>query len=340
MAAPLVRLTDSGLFCEAGSFHIDPWKPVERALITHAHADHARTGSQSYLAAEPGELLLRTRLGQTIDLQTLAYEETLTENGVLISFHPAGHVLGSAQIRLEHQGEVWVISGDYKCESDATCGTFTPVRCHTFITESTFGLPIYRWQPQREIFDQINTWWNHNREHGRGSMILAYSLGKAQRVLAGIDATIGPIWTHGAVERVTRAYRDSGVSLPETIPVSAVAKGTSSAGALIIAPPSAAGTPWSRKLEPLSMAMASGWMHVRGARRRRALDRGFVLSDHADWPGLVESVRATGAERVLATHGQAAVFARWLREQGIDADVIATRFGDDEEHNDVEEGSE
>ena len=235
------------------------------------------------------------------------------ERGCSILFHPAGHVLGSAQIRLEHDGEVWVISGDYKCESDATCETFVPVRCHTFITESTFGLPIYRWQSQREIFDQVNAWWNHNREQGRGSLILAYSLGKAQRVLAGIDAGIGPIWTHGAVERVTRAYRDSGVSLPETVPVSAVAKGTSSAGALIIAPPSAAGTPWARKMEPLSTAMASGWMHVRGARRRRALDRGFVLSDHADWPGLVNSVKATGAERVLATHGQAAVFARWLR---------------------------
>ena len=190
MTTPLVRLTDSGLYCEVGNFYIDPWKPVERALTTHAHADHARTGSNRYLAAIAGERLLRTRLGENIDLQTLRYEETVTENGVLISFHPAGHVLGSAQIRLEHHGEIWVISGDYKCEPDATCDTFIPVRCHTFITESTFGLPIYRWQPQREVFDDINRWWNSNKERGRGSMILAYSLGKAQRVLAGIDATI------------------------------------------------------------------------------------------------------------------------------------------------------
>jgi putative mRNA 3-end processing factor len=252
-----------------------------------------------------------------------------------VSFHPAGHVLGSAQVRLERGGEVWVVTGDYKLDPDPTCAPFEPVRCHTFITESTFGLPIYRWEKPDALFAGVNAWWRANAAAGKTSIVYAYALGKAQRVMAGVDATIGPIFTHGAVEKVTRAYRDSGVALPSTTPVAeaVVERGKPKpwAGGLVIAPPSTSGSVWVRKFEPASEAIASGWMTVRGARRRKAVDRGFALSDHADWPGLLAAVRETGATRVLATHGFAGVLARYLREQGLDADVIATRFGDEEE---------
>ncbi len=328
-------MTADGLYCPVGDFHVDPWNPVPRAVVTHAHADHARWGCGSYLAAEPGFQLLRTRLGDTANIHTVPYGQPVEHNGVRVSFHPAGHVLGSAQIRLEHQGEVWVVTGDYKLDPDPTCTAFEPVRCHTFLTESTFGLPVYRWDPVADIFAGIDAWWRANRDAGKTSLIYAYALGKAQRVMAGVDASIGPIYTHGAVEKVTRAYRDSGVSLPPTTPVGevAVTRGKSKPwpGSLVIAPPSAAGSPWARKFEPASEAVASGWMRVRGTRRRKAVDRGFVLSDHADWPGLLTAVRESGASRVLATHGFASILANYLREQGLDAGVIATRFGDEEE---------
>ena len=329
----LVTLTDDGLYCPAGGFHIDPWKPVRRAVVTHAHADHARWGSEQYLAADPGRHLLRTRLGPAADITTVPHGQPVDHAGVRVSFHPAGHVLGSSQVRIEHCGEVWVVTGDYKLDPDPTCLPFEPVRCHTFITESTFGLPVYRWAPPGELFADMSGWWQANRDAGKTSLVFAYSLGKAQRVMAGVDPSIGPIFTHGAVEKVTRAYRESGVDLPPTTPVGEVARAKDKpwVGGLVIAPPSADGSPWARKFEPASAGVASGWMGVRGARRRRAVDRGFVLSDHADWPGLLTAVRESGAGRVLATHGFAGVLARYLRDQGLDAGVIATRFGDEEE---------
>lgn len=335
MGEPLVTQTNDGLYCPAGRFHIDPWNPVERAVVTHAHADHAREGCGTYLAAEPGQHLLRTRLGAGANIATAPFGKRVDHNGVLVSFHPAGHVLGSAQIRLEHQGEIWVVSGDYKLQADPTCQAFEPVRCHTFITESTFALPIYRWDSPAELFANINAWWQANKAVGKASLVFAYALGKAQRLLAGLDASIGPIYTHGAVEKVTGAYRESGVALPPTTPTNEVpperGKAKFWAGALVIAPPSAANSPWARKFEPASEAVASGWMRVRGTRRRKSVDRGFALSDHADWPGLLTAVRETGAQRVLATHGFASVLARHLRERGIDAGVIETRYGDEEE---------
>ena len=332
MSEPLVALTDSGLYCSAGGFHIDPWKPVERAVITHAHSDHARAGCRHYLAAAPGLRLLEARIGPA-EITAVPYGEEIELGGVRVSFHPAGHVLGSAQVRLELHGEIWVVTGDYKLERDPTCAPFEHLRCHTFITESTFALPVYRWEPSDVLFASMNAWWRSNRDAGKASIVYAYSLGKAQRVLAGVDAGIGPIFTHGAVERLTRVYRDSGVAMPATTQVGDAVGGAKKAwaGALIVAPPSADGSPWAKKFEPASSAVASGWMHVRGARRRRSMDRGFALSDHADWPGLLTAVRETGATKVLATHGFASVFARYLRDNGTDADVIATRFGDEEE---------
>ena len=339
----LITLTDDGLYCPGGGFYIDPWKPVERALVTHAHSDHAKWGSKHYLVCEPGKHLFRTRLGADADIETLPYGEAIQHNGVTVSFHPAGHVLGSAQIRLEHNGEVCVVTGDYKLDPDPTCVPFESVRCHTFLTESTFGLPVYRWETPQVLFEGVNSWWRTNKAAGKTSILYAYSLGKAQRVMAGVDRSIGQIFTHGATEKVTRAYRESGIDLPPTTPIGEIVKSRGMEkpwiGGLVIAPPSADGSPWTRKFEPKSEAVASGWMGVRGARRRRAVDRGFILSDHADWPGLLKAVKESGAEKVLCTHGFAAVLARYLRDLGKDASVIATRFGDDDGAEAVEETS-
>lgn len=323
----LLRITEQGLYCEAGDFFIDPWEGVERAVITHAHGDHARWGSSLYLASAEGEHVLRTRLGPEAPIRTLPFGETIERNGVRISLHPAGHILGSAQVRVEHRGEVWVVSGDYKTEPDPTCTPFEPVRCHTFVTESTFGLPIYRWAPQTETFAEIREWWRANRAEGRASILLGYALGKAQRLLAGLkDAEIGPIYTHGAVERLNDAYRASGIDLPPTTYALQRTRGSQWAGALIVAPPSATGSPWIRRFGTASTAFASGWMRIRGARRRRTLDRGFTLSDHVDWPSLLAAIEATGAGCVWVTHGYREPVVRWLRERGIEALAVASRW--------------
>jgi putative mRNA 3-end processing factor len=314
------------LYCPAGGFHVDPWRPVERAVVTHAHADHARPGSRRYLAARPGERVLRARMGDEAEITDVDYGEAVDHNGVRVSLHPAGHVLGSAQVRIEHKGRVLVVSGDYKVEPDPTCAAFEPVRCHTFVTESTFGLPIYRWQPSEEVFADVNAWWRANQNEGRASLLFGYALGKAQRLLAGLDEGVGPIFTHGAVEKLARAYRDSGVSLPATTHVGEAPRGVDWSQAMIVAPPSAHGSSWARKFGPTSTALASGWMRIRGTRRRRAVDRGFVLSDHADWPGLLGAIAATGAEEVWVTHGYVAVLVRHLTEQGVNAKAVATHF--------------
>src|SRR5690606_27906462 len=243
-----------------------------------------------YLTARDGERVLRTRLGSSCDIDTVEYGRTLDLNGVRVSLHPAGHILGSAQVRVERRGEVWVFSGDYKTERDATCAPFEPVRCHAFITESTFGLPIYRWRPQRAIFDEINEWWRTNRDAGKTTVLIGYALGKAQRLLAGLDPFIGPLYAHGAEERINRDYRDSGVALPETRYAGEAPPKLEGSGALVMAPVSALGSPWMRRFGPVSTGFASGWMQIRGARRRRSVDRGFVLSDHADWTGLMQAI--------------------------------------------------
>ena len=326
----LIAPTDRGLYCEAGDFHIDPWRPVSRAVITHAHADHARFGSDVYVCHPLTAPILRKRLGD-VAIETADYGEVLTRNGVEISLHPAGHVLGSAQVRVAQGGEVWVASGDYKTEADGVVAAFEPQRCNVFITESTFGLPIYRWRPQAAILGEIEGWWRENAAAGRASVLYAYALGKAQRVLARIDASIGPIVCHGAVEPINAIYREAGVALPPTRLASEIADKRVFAGALIVAPPVAAGSAWLNRFGDYSDALASGWMQVRGNRRRRGLDRGFVLSDHADWPGLLAAIEATGAERVLATHGSAAALARYLTGRGLDAGVLATAYGGDDD---------
>ncbi|KAF1048930.1 ligase-associated DNA damage response exonuclease [Xylophilus sp.] len=328
----LIVLRPEGLYCPPGDFYIDPWRPVDRAVITHGHSDHARVGHNHYLAHADSAGVLRQRLGADIRLQSAAYGESILHRGVEVSLHPAGHVLGSAQVRVAHGGQVWVASGDYKLEPDGACAPFEPVRCDTFITESTFGLPIYRWPTQAALMVEIDQWWRANADAGRASVLFCYAFGKAQRVLHGLpDTSIGPVLVHGAVESINAVYRMAGVALPDTLPATGPVSPADLRRALILAPPSAQGTPWLRRFGAYTDAFASGWMLLRGTRRRRGVDRGFVLSDHADWPGLQSAIAATGAQRVFVTHGSVAVLVRWLREQGLDAQAFATEYGDEDE---------
>ena len=321
----LLRVTDRGLYCEAGDFHIDPWAAVDRAVVTHAHGDHVAWGCRAYLTSADGLGILRLRLDPSARIQSLPYREPLDVNGVRVSLHPAGHILGSAQVRVEHAGEVWVVSGDYKTDPDPTCAPFETVRCHTFVTECTFGLPVYRWRDGRAVFDEIERWWRGNQEAGKASLLFGYALGKAQRLIAGLDPAIGPILTHGAVERMTAAYRDAGIVMPPTTHV-AVSDRASWKRAMVIAPPSVDGSTWARRFGAQSTAFASGWMAIRGTRRRRAVDRGFAISDHVDWPSLLAAIEATGASRIWATHGYTGVLVRWLRDRGVEAEAVVTRY--------------
>jgi len=328
----LLTETSSGLWCAAGGFHIDPWEPVDRALITHAHGDHARPGSAAYLCASPSAPLLRRRFGSDVRIEALDYGRTLSIGDVRVSVHPAGHVLGSAQIRIESAEGVWAVAGDYKRAADPTCAAFEPVRCDTFITESTFGLPIYRWDETGRVIDDIAAWWRANAAGGRTSVLFCYTIGKAQRLLAELmRVTDRAIYVHGMMLAMIEAYREAGVSmLPVTPVIERTGRGKSAAasfaGELVLAPLSARGTPWMRRLGDVSDAFASGLMRVRGVRRQRGFDRGFVLSDHADWPALLQTIEETGATRVLATHGYAEPLARYCSEHGLDSGIIRTAW--------------
>jgi putative mRNA 3-end processing factor len=228
--AALLELRESGLYCAAGDFFVDPWAPVDRAVITHAHADHARPGSRAYLTTRAGAQLLRARVGEEPVIETAGYGERVVIGEATVSLHPAGHVLGSAQVRIERVGEVWAVSGDYKLAPDATCAPFEPLRCHTFVTESTFGLPIFRWAPEIEVMDAIQAWWRTNREAGKTSLLYAYPLGKAQRLLAGLDGAIGPIHAHGSVNRYNEIYRAAGVPLQPSPGWEALPRGKAARG--------------------------------------------------------------------------------------------------------------
>lgn len=321
----LLTFTDRGIYCEKAKVYIDPWKPVDRALITHGHSDHSRYGHAHYLCTDSARPVIKYRLGN-INIESVPYGQTLWINGVKFSFHPAGHIVGSAQIRVEYQGQIWVVSGDYKLENDGISEPFEPISCHVFITESTFGLPVYRWENQKSVFEEINLWWNKNKSEGKVSILSAYALGKAQRVLSGLDNSIGPIFGHGAIENTTDILRKQGIKLPPSSKVPTEIKRKDMDGAFIIAPPSALDTPWMKKFQPYSLAIASGWMGLRGARRRRAADRGFVLSDHADWPSLNLAIEQTGAERIFVTHGYTELFSRWLNEKGYQSGIVSTDY--------------
>ncbi len=321
----LVRISPEGLYCPLGDFWIDPWKPVPTAVLTHAHSDHARSGSAIYHAAQGSRLLLQKRLGAAVPLVVHAYGETFDLGEVRVSLHPAGHILGSAQVRIESEGEVWVVTGDYKRQQDGTCKAFEPVSCDVLITEATFGLPIYQWPETSDVAADIFHWWQSNRALGRNVLLACYALGKAQRLLHALQEwTDQPVLTHGATEILVEAYREEGVSLLPTIRVGEGKKNYQ--GELILAPPSALSSPWAKKFGDAEVGFASGWMQIRGNRRRRGYDRGFVLSDHADWDGLLRSIRESGARTVYATHGYSHELARHLRDLGYDAEPLSTLF--------------
>lgn len=323
----LLELTPSGLFCRQADIFIDPWKPVDKAVITHAHADHSRWGMKHYLAHQMSEEVMRLRLGEDIALETLRYNQAIEINGVKLSLHPAGHIPGSSMVRLEYKGKVTVVSGDYKTEDDGLCDPFEPVKCHEFVSECTFGLPIYKWEPQEKIFDAMNTWWKLNASNGMNSVVFGYSLGKAQRILNNLDFSIGEVFVHGAIWNTNQALLKNGLQIPDVPKVTAEIPKSRFKGALIIAAPSAMGTPWMKRFSPYRTAICSGWMNVRGARRRRAADAGFVLSDHADWDGLISAIKASEAEKVYLTHGNTAVFGKYLEEvEKIHAVELQTLF--------------
>ena len=336
MTADLVIATDSGLYCPAGDFHIDPHRKVPRAIITHGHADHARPGMGHYWATKAGEGLMRARVSRESAMTLLDYGERITMGRATVSLHPAGHVLGSAQVRIAVDGEVWVVSGDYKRCADPTCAPFEPVPCDTFITEATFALPVYRWDAPEVVAQEIFDWWQASAAEGKTAVLFCYSLGKAQRVLAELtrffdaDALargdVPPVLLHGAMTPLVEVYRKAGVKMMPTEAVGTPPKGTSFAGRLILAPPGASGTPWMRRFAPYSSGFASGWMRLRGTRRREAYDKGFTMSDHTDWPGLIRTIEETGAKRVLATHGNTDALIAYLREKGIDAAELKTAF--------------
>jgi len=325
----LIQLRPEGLYCPAGDFHIDPWLPVPRAVITHGHGDHARAGMGEYHCTPGTAPILRWRLGEARIVEH-AHGEVFDMNGTRASLHPAGHVLGSAQVRVEAGGEVWVASGDYKRQGDPTCAPFEVVRCDVFITEATFALPVYRWPDTREVVTDIVQWRRTCEARGEAAVLFCYALGKAQRVLAelaGFDEP--PPLLHGAIAAGVEVYRAAGVAMAATELLSEQASRNDYAGRLVIAPPSAAGSAWMRRFRRAQQGFASGWMRIRGNRRRRNYDRGFVISDHADWPDLLRTIEQTGARRVFATHGTTDALVRTLCERGIDARTLRTSFGDE-----------
>ncbi|PRX57318.1 ligase-associated DNA damage response exonuclease [Flagellimonas meridianipacifica] len=324
MKSPLLQFTEKGIYCEAAKVYLDPWRPVDKAIISHGHSDHSRWGHKQYITHHRNIPIIKHRLGH-ITVSGKDWGETFLINGVKFSLHPAGHIIGSSQIRVEHKGEVWVFTGDYKIEDDGLCTPYENVKCHTFITECTFGLPAFKWLPQSEVFNEINAWWSQNQAEGKTSVLFGYSLGKAQRLLKHLDTSIGKIYTHGAVENMTNVVRPL-VDLPETYLITRETKKEELRGNMVVAPPSAHGSTWIRKMVPFVTATASGWMAFRGARRRRAIDKGFVLSDHCDWSGLLESIKATGAEKVICTHGYTEIFSRYLGELGYDARTESTQY--------------
>ena len=323
--------TPRGLYCETGDFHIDPYDGgVETAIITHAHSDHARPGSAHYICSTPSVPLLRRRVGDDAKITGVDFGQELEFGEVTVSLHPAGHILGSAQVRVERAGVIWVFTGDFKRDEDPTCRTFEVVECDTLITEATFALPVYTWKPGADVAREVFNWWMTNRDRGKTSLLAGYSLGKSQRLLAELTRfTDERVLLHGALLDFVDMYRTAGIDMLPTEYVTDQPVDTDYSGDLVVCPPSALSSNWTRRFEDYSDGFASGWMRVRGVRRRRGYDAGFVMSDHADWPQLLQTVRDTGASCVYATHGKTDAFVRFLREEmGIEAHPLDTTFTD------------
>jgi len=324
----LIRLEKAGLYCPAGDFYIDPWQPVEKALVTHGHSDHARFGSKRYWAPKSAVGIIKHRLGESLAIQGCEYGQKLRFGDTWVSFHPAGHILGSSQIRVEHGENVWVMSGDYKRTPDPSCEPFEVVPCDTFISEATFALPIYCWEQGEVTAKKIFDWWQSDLS--RPSLLFCYSLGKAQRVLAELTRfTDQAVYLHGATASLTDIYRQHGVNMLPTLSIADAPKNHSFKGDLILAPPSAHRSPWMKRFKEPQTAFASGWMQVRGARRRRGYEKGFVLSDHADWNELNATIEDTGAKQVFLTHGRTDALERFLKEKNKTVRLFQTHFEDE-----------
>jgi putative mRNA 3-end processing factor len=326
----LIKFTNKGIYCEQGRFYIDPWQPVDLAVTTHGHADHVKWGNKAYLCHELTKPILHQRLGTDLVIETLPYNKQIDINGVKLSMFPAGHVIGSAQIRLEYKGEICVVSGDYKVEFDGISTPFEPVKCHTFVSESTFGLPIYKWQPQDIIFNQIRNWVSDNRDKGKTSVLVAYSLGKAQRLIKNLSDYC-EIYVHNSIANLNEGFVKAGVDLPDTIRITPELKKEALQQGIVIVPPAMAEGKWIKTLQQAATGVCSGWMQVRAGRRWRSADAGFALSDHADWPGLLSAIEATEAEKVFVTHGFTATFSKYLNEIGIASEEVKTQYGNEEE---------
>ena len=321
---PLLEFTSKGIYCAQADVFLDPWRGVDKAIISHGHSDHARWGSKQYITHEINVPIIQHRLGN-ISVTAKKYGETFSVNGVQFSLYPAGHVPGSSQIRVEYRGEIWVFTGDYKIQKDGISTPLEIIKCHTFITECTFGLPVFSWLEPKIIHDEINQWWANNHAEQTTSLLMGYSLGKIQRLLKHLDPSIGKIYTHGATEQMTQVLRQF-IDFPPTELITRDTQKKDVEGQLVLAPPAILGSTWAKKLGKLSTGYASGWMAFRGARRRRAVDRAFVLSDHADWNGLLSTIKATGCENVITTHGYTELFAQFLRAEGWNARTEKTQY--------------
>jgi putative mRNA 3-end processing factor len=315
----LLVLTPRGIHCPQADLYVDPRSAVQHAIITHAHSDHARPGHAHYLTHHHSIPLLRQRFGRRIHIQGVQYGEPIIVNGVRVSLHPAGHILGSSQVRFEYGGRVWVVSGDYKLEDDSLSTSFEPLPCHVFITESTFGLPVFRWRKQEYVYQEINSWWEENQGQRLPSLLVCYALGKAQRILRNLDPSPGPIYAHDTMVAMADLYREMGFRLPEIRTITRDIQRRELQQALILVPPTFTSSTGASSLAPYANGYVSGWMALRTFRQQRLTDRGFVLSDHADWDGLNSAVRGTGAEKIVVMHGYTSPFARWLQEHGYDA---------------------
>jgi putative mRNA 3-end processing factor len=329
----LLLPTPSGICCKAGGFYIDPTRPVDKALITHGHSDHARAGHGRVLATRETLDIMRLRYGDDFagSVQAVGYGESVAIDGVTATFHPAGHVLGSAQIAVERKGRRIVASGDYKNVADPTCAPFQLVPCDVFITEATFGLPVFRHpDPDAEIAKLLHSVALFPE---RAHLVGAYTLGKAQRVIALLRKAgyREPIYLHGAMETLSRYYLSKGIDLGELLPVRE-AKKAELAGTVTLCPPSALKEVWSRRFPDPVTAYASGWMRVRARARQSLVQLPLVISDHADWDGLRETVRATGASEIWVTHGQEDALVHWCGLQGLKGrplDIVG--YGDEDE---------
>ncbi|UAB75069.1 ligase-associated DNA damage response exonuclease [Mesoflavibacter sp. SCSIO 43206] len=321
-----IKFTKKGIYCIPGKFYLDPWYPVDYAIISHGHADHSRWGNKHYLCHQDSKNILLHRLGKDISIETLNYNQIKTINGVKVSFYPAGHIIGSVQIKLEYKGKVVVFSGDYKTNTDFITTPFEPVKCHEFITESTFGLPIYSWKTEVDLQSQLQQWIVNNQRQNKTSVFFGYSLGKAQRIMSLVDG-VDEVYVHSAINNLNQAISKSGIVLPKSKLITSDFNKKDIQNKIVILPPALLGSKLLKKIPNAATAICSGWMQIRGNRRWKGVDAGFAVSDHADWNGLLSAVKATEAEKVYVTHGSQAVFSKYLNEIGIESQEVVTEYG-------------